>query len=343
MNKIALLSKLLVARLPEPLLAVLYRNRPVVDGRTIDPKAYLLGEVFNALRKPGVIPTIEESRRSLATLAERFDAVAPADVNKHDTEIPGADGPRRVRIYDVQPLTDKNRPVLLFVHGGGWVQGSIETHDGLCAQIASEAGIRVMSLDYRLAPEHPMPAGLDDTVAAYRALRADPDRFGIDADRIAMGGDSAGGNLTGAALHDLQVASEPLPAAQVLIYPAMDASMETPSMIALADGYVLSSERMEWYFQLYAGENPDPKSPRLSPIHSPHLSGQPPAVIVAAGHDPLWDDGVNYANALRDAGVPVEWLPYEGQIHVFASMRRAMPQGRDAVTKISHWLSRQLA
>lgn len=342
MSKLSILTQVLIARLPEPILSVFYRNRPVVEGRKIDPKAYILGELFNSVRKPGVIPTIEESRRSLAVLAERFDAVAPAHINKAEIEISGAAGMRPARVYDAQPLSTGNRPVLLFIHGGGWVQGDLDTHDGVCAQIADEAGIRVISLDYRLAPEHPLPAGLDDTVAAYQALRADPAQFGIDPDRIALGGDSAGGNLTAAALHDLQAAGAPLPAAQVLIYPAVDAHMNTPAMKAFGNGYVLSTERMEWYFGLYAGDTPELKSPRLSPLFSPYLKGQPPAVIVAAGHDPLWDDGVLYAKALREAGVPVKWLPYEGQIHAFVSMRKAIPQGRDALSKISTWLRAEI-
>lgn len=343
MSKTSILYKLALTRLPTPIAAFLNNSKAhVVDGRAIDPKAHAYGELFNSVRQPGETPTLEASRRSLSVLAERFDRKAAAHVNKRDLSLPGAEGARPARMYDCQSLDAKDRPVLLFFHGGGWVQGDLETHDGLCAQIAEDAGIRVLALDYRLAPENPFPAGLDDCRAAYLALRSDPQTYGIDPARIAVGGDSAGGNLTAAMMHDLQEEGADLPAAQVLIYPAVDTRMQTRSMQALPNAYVLPVERIAWYLEQYFGEGTDPSSPRAAPIFSPHLPNQPPAVIIAAGHDPLWDDALSYAAALEAAGVEASVLRYEGQIHAFMSMRAVLPQGEEATREVSAWLKQRL-
>ena len=340
MGKLTLLGLLALTRLPEPFAALWFAGRlRTVDGRRIDPKAQAVGELFNSVRKPGVVPTLAESRESLQLLAAKFDRPCPAGVTRRDTVLPGAAGDRPARIYDTHPdRTD--RPCLLFLHGGGWVQGGLDTHDGLCGQIALEAGLRVIALDYRLAPEHKFPAGLDDCAAAWRALCADPGRWGVDPARLAVGGDSAGGNLTAALMHLL--AGQPRPIAQVLIYPAVESGMDTPSMRAMHDAYVLPTERVGWYLDQYLPEGQDRDDPRLAPILSPHLAGQPPALIVHAGHDPLWDDGRLYAEALEAAGVPVTLLPYPGQIHAFVSIRRASPQGVDAVRRIGAWLKARL-
>lgn len=338
MTRFSLLLPLLIARAPEAVAAQWFLGRrKVVDGRRIDAKAQALGELMNKVRIPGVVPTLAESRRSLQLLAQKFDLPSPPGVTRHNLTLAG----RPARIYDTE-AQGQSRPALLYLHGGGWVQGDLDTHDGLCGQIALEAGIRVIALDYRLAPEHKFPAGPDDCLAAFRALRADPAAFGIDPDRLAVGGDSAGGNLTAVLLHDLAAAGEAMPKAQVLIYPAVDERMATRSMQVLANAYVLPADRMRWYVDQYLPEGQDRSDPRISPLYSPHLAAQPPALILQAGHDPLWDDATLQAEALKKAGVPVTLLPYPGQVHAFVSARRAIPQARDAVSRISHWLSDML-
>ena len=342
MGKLSLLTSLMIARAPEPLAALWFAGRrKVVDGRRIDAKAQALGELFNAVRVPGVTPTLADSRRSLQMLAENFDLRSPASVTRRDVTLPGAAGDRPARVYDTQPDA-ANRPTLLYLHGGGWVQGDLETHDGLCGQIALEAGIRVIALDYRLAPEHRFPAGPDDCRAAYRALRATPERWGVDPDRLAVGGDSAGANLTAVLMHDLMAADEALPRVQVLIYPAVDMRMDTPSMHALKDAYVLPRDRIEWYADQYVAAGHDRTDPRGAPFFSDRREGQPEALILHAGHDPLWDDANLYRDALQAAGVAVTMLPYPGQVHAFVSARRAIPQARDAVSRISAWLKPRL-
>ena len=189
MSKLAMLSKLASAFAPESLVRLLYRGRlRVVGGRTIDPKAQAVGQLANSLRKPGVIPTLEESRRGLKMMAAKFDEPCPEGVRKQDITLPGGSGDRPARIYDaVTGEHDTPRPTLLFLHGGGWIQGDLETHDGMCGKLAKWAGIRVISLDYRLAPEHKFPAAPDDVLAAFQSLQTAPEKWGVDPDNLAVG------------------------------------------------------------------------------------------------------------------------------------------------------------
>ena len=340
-GKAGLMLKLALAYAPESVVALaLTGRRKQVDGRLMDPKAQALGALFNAVRVPGEVPALEESRRSLHVLASKFDRPNPPGVTRQALTLPGAAGDLPARLYDTRPQ-EPDRATLLFVHGGGWVQGDLETHDGLCGQLALEAGIRVIALEYRLAPEHPFPAAPDDVLAAWHALANGA--AGVNPDRLAVGGDSAGGNLTAVLMHDLAEAGRPLPRAQLLIYPAVDAAMNTRSMAALKDAYVLPRDRIEWYLDQYLPSGTDRADPRVSPILSPHLAAQPPAHVIVAGHDPLWDDGLNHAKALQDAGVSVDVARFPGQVHAFVSARRAIPQGVQAVTGASAWLRRQLA
>jgi acetyl esterase len=338
-----MLTALLLTRLPSPVVTAIYAGRrKVVDGRKIDAKAQALGEMFNTIRVPGQAPSLEQSRAGLRLAAIKFDRPCPGTVDRREVTLPGAAGERPARIYDTRPEA-VSRPTLLFVHGGGFIQGDLDTHDGLCGQIADEAGIRVIALDYRLAPEHPFPAAPDDVLAAYRALRERGTDWGVDPERLAVGGDSAGGNLTAVLMHDLAEARLPMPRAQLLIYPLVDARHQTRSAEALHDAYVIPRERMNWYSQLYNREGRDPADPRLSPLLSPHFADQPAACIVAAGHDPLYDDAFLQAKALEQAGVPVTMLDYPGQIHVFVSARAVVPQGYEAIARASAWLKGVLA
>lgn len=342
MGKLAVTLSLMIARAPEAVAALWFAGRrKIVDGRRIDAKAMALGEMVNHLRVPGQLPSVEASRAGLRRMAGLFDRPCPQSVHRRDTTLPGATGECPARIYDTD-LAAKRRPTLLFLHGGGFIQGDLDTHDGLCGQLALEAGIRVIALAYRLAPEHPFPAAPDDVLASYRALRQQPDDWGVDPARLAVGGDSAGGNLAAVLMHDIAVAGLPMPRGQVLIYPVVDQAGETRSMQALATGYVIPRERMAWYADLYIPQGQDRTDPRLSPLRSAHLAGQPPAIIVPAGHDPLWDDGLNHAKALEAAGVAVTVAPYPGQIHVFVTARKVIPQGRDAVSRIARWLREAL-
>lgn len=317
------------------------RKRATVDGRRIDLSALAVGELALAVRPPGKKPVLAESRRALRLLAAKLDLPCPAAVARRDMTVPAATGPRMARVYDTD-LTLSNRPALLFLHGGGWVQGGIDTHDGLCGQLALDSGLRVIALDYRLAPEHPWPAAPDDVLATWRALAVDPDCCGIDPARLAVGGDSAGGNLAAVLIHDLAAAGMSVPVAQLLIYPALDAGFATASMQSLHQAYLLPRDRMAWYMAQYLPEGADPAHPRVAPARSPYLSRAPQALIVTAGHDPLRDDGAEHAERLRAAGVSVTYREYPGQIHAFASVRKAIPEGRLAVTEMATWLAERV-
>lgn len=344
MSKIKLIWRLLVAISPPALARAVYGGRlRVVDGRQADPKAQAVGDLANLIRKPDEIPTLEESRAGLRAMAAKFDLPCPPGVNKRDIEVPGAAGGRHARLYDAAPLDGGAlRPTLLFLHGGAWIQGDLDTHDGLCGRLAQEAGIRVLALDYRLAPEHKFPAGLEDAAAAYRALRADGARWGVDAEQVFVGGDSAGGNLTAALMHMLAESGDAMPKGQVLIYPALDTAMDTPSMRAMPEAWILPRKRLDWYLDLYLPEDQDRRDPRVAPAYSERLAGQPPAMVLAAGHDPLWDEALGYSDALEAAGVPVTRALYPGQIHAFASATKVIPEGRKAISEIAGWLRGQL-
>lgn len=338
MRGLRLIAAFVIARGPAWLAALAYaRHRVTIDGRALDWKALAVGRLAVFIRPPGQVPVLEESRRGLRVLAEKLDMPCPAVVDRRDLTLPGAGGPLPVRIYDTD-LSAADRPALLFLHGGGWVQGGIDTHDGLCGQLALEAGVRVIAPEYRLAPEAKWPAAPDDVLALWRAIRADPAALGVDAAQIFVGGDSAGANLAAVLVHDLADAGQAGPAGQILLYPALDAGYATPSMQSLRGAYLLPRDRMEWYVAQYLPEGADPTDPRMAPARSPHLAASPPTLIVTAGHDPLRDDGAEHAERLRALGVPVVYRDYPGQIHAFLSVRKAIPEGRDATTRIADWL-----
>ena len=247
-----------------------------------------------------------------------------------DRKIPGLAGEMAVRIYTPLDAKADVLPGLVFFHGGGFVIGDLETHDDLCRCLANQSGCRVVSVDYRLAPEHPFPAAVDDCYAATKYVADHPAEFGIRGP-IAVGGDSAGGNLA-AVVAMLAKTQGPAIAFQLLIYPVTQlGGPDMPSMEENAKGYFLERESMQWFTRMYC---PDPAlhgDPRLSPLRASDVSGLPPAYVVTAGFDPLRDEGKAYADKLDAAGVPVTYVNYPGMIHGFFSMRSMVPKAREAV------------
>ena len=339
MKAIAILFGLLKLRLPEPLLRRLIgRKLKTVDRRKADPYAQVVGEIANALRGDG-LPTVEQSRTQLDSMAAKFDLPFPDGIARHDVTMPGAVSGRPARIY-VEEGRDPHAPgpTLLYLHGGGWMQGSIASHDGLCGRLAQKAGIRVISYDYRLAPEARYPAANDDVLTLYTALASDDGPWNIELARLAIGGDSAGANLTAGLMHDLAERGLPMPRAQLLIYPALDGRLQSGSMQSLRDGWLLTRQRIDWYLDLYLPEGHDRTDPRFSPGLSPHLTGQPETLIIAAGHDPLRDEALDHARALQAAGVGADIVEYPGQLHGFLSLSRVIPQGEEATSTAAQWL-----
>jgi acetyl esterase len=310
-------------------------------SRIMDPKAQIVGEFIKAIRVPGEFPPLPELRRQLRTMVELMDEPAPALARIEDIRIPGPAGAMPARVYAASGGGAEG-PVVAYFHGGGWVQGDLETHHGLCARLAKHAGVLVAAIDYRLAPEHKFPAAVEDCLAAYRWLRRHGRDIGADPTRVAVAGDSAGGNLAAVVAQLSAAAGAPLPTCQVLIYPALDFSLETGSHRDLADGHVIPRDRILWYIDQYLRDEADQADLRASPLRAPSLAGQPPALIVTAGFDPLRDEGSAYADRLRAAGIEVVHREYPGQIHAFVSLTRAIPQGLVCTLEIAEYLRERL-
>jgi acetyl esterase len=257
--------------------------------------------------------------------------------------VPGPGGPLPVRVY--RPGPGEARPLLVHLHGGGWVAGDLELNDATCRALAALADCVVVSVDYRLAPEHPYPAALEDALAAIAWARVRAPSLGADPRRIAIGGSSAGGNLAAAAalrVRDADPAQPPL-AAQLLLYPVLDAELESASMAAFGSGHLLDRDQLRFYWDCYV---PDPAAradPYASPVHAATLAGLPPAVVVTAELDPLCDEGEQYAARLRAAGVAVELNRARGQIHGFAALFPTEPEVEALVGRVARQLASALA
>jgi acetyl esterase len=231
-------------------------------------------------------------------------------------------------------------PALVYFHGGGWVIGDLETHDVLCRQLAAGAGVGVVAVDYRLAPEHKFPAAVDDAWAATRWIVAHAAGLGLDARRLAVGGDSAGGNLAAVVALMARDAGAPAITLQVLIYPVTDVAAESRSYADFADGFMLTRDSMRWFVAHYLRDAEDAADWRVSPLRAPSLAGVAPALVVTAGFDPLRDEGDAYARRLREAGVRVDHLCYGGMLHGFVPMGRLIESGNHAVAHIAATLRR---
>jgi acetyl esterase len=238
------------------------------------------------------------------------------DVN--DQTFPGPDGEISIRIYT--PQGNGPFPMLVFFHGGGWVIGDIESHDPVCRRLTNLTNCVVISVDYRLAPEHPFPAAPEDCYAALQWVATHASELRGDATKIAVGGDSAGGTLSAVVAHMARDRGGPPLAFQLLIYPATDMRMNTPSIEENATGYLLTKEDMIWFSNHYLPSAEDKLHPLASPYLASNLSGLPPALIITAEYDPLRDEGENYGTRLKEAGVPVTVSRYNGAIHGFVGL-----------------------
>jgi acetyl esterase/lipase len=255
----------------------------------------------------------------------------------------GPSGPIPLRVYRPAGIAaGASLPGLVYYHGGGWVIGDLDTHDVFCRQLTAEAGIAVVSVDYRLAPEHKFPAAVDDAWAAARWVAADADQLGIDARRLAVGGDSAGGNLAAVVCLMARDQKGPAIAAQVLNYPVTDLAADTDSYRDFADGYLLTRDGMRWFIGHYLASPEQASDWRASPLRARSLQGLPPALIVTAGFDPLRDEGEAYARRLRDAGGRVDYVCYGGMLHGFLPMGRLIDTAQRAVSHIAASLRQAL-
>ncbi|MGF1456598.1 MAG: alpha/beta hydrolase [Alphaproteobacteria bacterium] len=340
------LFALLLARLPEPAAALWFAGRRrVYEGRRIEARAQAIGEMGLAARDPSARLTPETMRKAYRDGRKVLDTPGPAMVLRQDAGIPGPAGDIPVRVYDAEDnalMSTAQRPTLVYLHGGGWVIGDLDTHEGACARLAAASGARVLAVEYRKAPDHPFPAAPDDVLAVHDWIEAKGATFGIDPRRLAYAGDSAGGNLTAVLMHDLAAAGRSLPKAQILIYPATDLNMTGPIFEDLANAYVLPPALCTWFRDQYLPAGARQDDPRVSPMMSPHLGQQPPAFIITAGHDVLRPQGEAYAEALKAAGVAVTYEEAEGLVHGFINFNAALPTSEAALRRMGEWLKARL-
>jgi acetyl esterase len=254
-----------------------------------------------------------------------------------------AGGSIPLRVYRPAGVPDTTRlPAYVYFHGGGWVIGDLNTHDVVCRQLTAASGTSVVSVDYRLAPEHKFPAAADDAWAATQWTVAHAAELGLDAGRLAVGGDSAGGNLAAVVALMARDAGGPAIALQVLIYPVTDVVRESRTYADFADGYMLTRDSMRWFIAHYLRSKDDARDWRVSPLRAPSLAGLPPALIVTAGFDPLRDEGEQYAGRLRDAGVMVDYVCYGGMVHGFLGMGKLIDTAGRAIALIGTSLRQAL-
>ena len=303
----------------------------------LHPEARALLEMMDAQGAPPLETQDPVEARSARLEPMKLLGGQPDELGRvENLSAPGPAGDIPLRLYASE--RGGLRPALVYFHGGGFVFGNLDTHDAVCRAIAKESGAVVVSVDYRLAPEHKFPAAVDDSFAATVWVAANAERLGIDKHRIAVGGDSAGGNLATVIAMRCRDAGGPALAGQVLIYPVPDvSSLETGSHRELGEGYFLTRAGMEWFTGHYLASADQKRHPEASPLLAPNLSGLPPALVITAEFDPLRDEGEAYAQRLRKTGVPVTVTRYPGMIHGFVSMRGVLAGGRQAIQEAAQF------
>ena len=279
------------------------------------------------------------------TFVAMMQLVGPKDVPVGKTEnltVPGPGGPVPIRVYTPVAAGRDPMPALIYYHGGGWVIGNIDTHDGLCRMMANEGGFRVISVDYRLGPEHKYPAAIDDSFAALSWVSANAASIGVDANRIAVGGDSAGGALAAEVAQLAKAKGGIDVACQMLLFPVTHIGAKTKSLSDFQAGYFLEKETLDWFYDCYLPANADKSDPKISPLLAKDVSGLPPAYVMLGGFDPLHDEGLQYADKLRAAGVKVTLADYESLVHCFIYMQSFLPQAHEALTAASRAVAEML-
>lgn len=276
--------------------------------------------------------TPDAFRRLFRASLGALDSAGSADPEEEveDRSIPTPAGPLRLRLY--RPPTAGPAPLVTYFHGGGWVIGDVDTHDGSCRILSRRTGAVVVSVDYRLAPEHRFPAALDDCDAAVAWVAAHATELGGDPRRLGVAGDSAGGNLAAAVTQRARRRGGPAIAAQALVYPAVDFTTVRPSLVANGEGHLLTAAAIAWFAAQYLGDH-DPADPEASPLLA-DLAGLPPAVVATAEFDPLRDEGRAYAEALGDADVPVRLLDFPGLVHGFMGLGALSPASARATDEV---------
>lgn len=303
-------------------------------GRTMDPRFQFLEAQARKQPTPTEL-TAAMGRAQTDQMVYLFGGKREPGVRADAVQIPAGEG-RTIPARLYHPVQrDPATPVFVFFHFGGGVVGNLETCDAFCTILANEIKGSVLSIEYRLAPEHKWPAGLDDAIAAYKWAVANAEKLGGPAGKAAVGGDSMGGNFTAILAQDMKRTGGPAPVVQLLIYPATDIASEHPSMTIYGDAFPLTRATMDWFMANYIPEGVDHKDLRLSPAYEKDLSGLPPALVYTAGFDPLVDQGNDYAQKLKAAGVRVQHHCFDSLNHGFTAFTGAIPAADKACRRIA--------
>lgn len=333
-DRIASVAAKAVGALPATVARRLSGGRRDADGLMLDPHVALLLGVSQ--RTDGSPESMSASdQRERLRVSNRLVRGRPLPgVAVAAMVVDGGAGELPARCYVPKERLISPPPLLVWLHGGGWAAGDLDTHDQVCRYLARFGHVTVLSVDYRLAPEHPFPAAVHDAVAAFSWGVEHAEELGCDPARVAIGGDSAGGNLAAVVAQVTRDDGRPTPVAQLLVYPAVDMTTTYPSEEVFAEGYFLTKASMDWYERTYY-RGADKADPRLSPLRHPELAGLAPALVVTAGFDPLRDEGESYAKALQQAGVPVVLHRSASQVHGFLNMTGIHRGARQEVIAIA--------
>ena len=308
---------------------------------TLDPDAAAVFRAFQEAGRPPYETVSPAEARELYLKGRVVSNPEPPELASIEPlTIPSPAGSIPARIYTPTRLRKANglAPGLVFFHGGGWVIGDLDSHDVVCRKLADEGELMVVSVDYRLAPEHKFPAAVDDAIASTKWIAENAKQFGIDASRLMVGGDSAGGNLAAVVAISARDGSGPDIAGQLLIYPAIDFAMTHPSHREPETSILLTHSVIRWFRDHYLNGAADVGDWRASPARARTLIGLPPAYVLTAGADPLRDEGEEYARRLTEAGVPVTYRHFPGQFHGFFTMGKLLQQANVAASEIGVWL-----
>ena len=303
--------------------------------RQLDPEARKLLELREELGAPDVADcTVETARTIFSLMPEWLVGPAPEVGSVEDRQLEGRDGSFGVRIYTPPEPSDHPRPMLVYLHGGGWVIGSVDTYDGVCRHFCRQGNWLVISVDYRLAPEAPYPTAVEDCWTAVQWVQANASTWGGNPEQIVVGGDSAGGNLAVVVMHRARARGGVRIATQVLIYPATDMTRAHESHQRNGEGYLLTRRSIDWFLGHYLPSGHDLRDPEASPLYATDFHDLPPAVLVTAGFDPLLDEGHAYGEKLKESGVAVSERCWEGMMHGFITSRGLMPQANECLNWI---------
>jgi acetyl esterase len=331
-----------VYALPQPVRRLLAGPPIRRDGLELALDAQLLLRMlaFSDISLSGKTP--EVARLTLEAGRTALGGPIVPGVRTRNLNLPATAGTVPARLYEPANLPPGS-PLLVYFHGGGWVIGSLDTHDGLCRYLAARANLRVLSIGYRLAPEYPFPVAADDAYAAYRYAVAHAETLGADPAAVAVGGDSAGGNLATVVCLDAVRKGGPRPVFQLLFYPATDPSVRRRSRDLFADGFFLTDHDMTWFIDHYCPDVDRRTDPRVAVLLADDMRGVPPTYLATAGFDPLRDEGNAFADRLREAGVPVVKRQQDDLIHGFASFVSLGTRFREAVSEAAGALRTGLA